>query len=85
MVKESVLATVTDLRSSKTLAFDARTHILHICTASLDNVDGEAAAFLGCRGGPSYPPIIVCGRFCQRTSLLVVWTPHMHLFGASSA
>jgi hypothetical protein len=63
MVKGSMLATVTDIRSSETLAFDAGAHMVHICTASLDNVDGEAAAFLGCRGGPSYPPIIVCGRF----------------------
>jgi hypothetical protein len=72
MVKESLLATVTDLRSSKTLAFDARAHLLHICSATLDNADGEAAAFLGSRGGGTYPPIIVCGRFFQRTSLLVM-------------
>ena len=72
MVKGSLRATVTDIRSSKTLAFDAGAHMIHICTASLDNVDGEAAGFLSGRGGERYPPIIVCGRFFQRTSLLVI-------------
>jgi len=63
MVKGSLVASVADTRSNERFSFDPRTHMVHIFTAILENVDGEAAGFVGGRGGETYAPIIVCGRF----------------------
>ena len=60
-----LVATVKDVYTDETVSFDALGHWVHICTASKNNVTGEAAAFLGGRGGDRYVPIIVCGRFCS--------------------
>ena len=63
MVKGKLVATVIDIHSDEPFSFDPRTHMLHIFTASLNNVDGEAAGFVSGRGGETYAPVLVCGRF----------------------
>jgi hypothetical protein len=63
MVKGKRVATVIDTRSDQPFSFDPLDHWMHVCTASAVNVDGEAWAFLGPRGGKIYKPIIVAGRF----------------------
>ena len=92
MVKGSLFATVTDLRSSERFQFDTGAHMVHICSASLDNMDGEAAAFLGSRGGKSYGPIIVCGRFVAHlpscyldASHALVWSVFRLIFWFAAA
>ena len=76
MVKGILVVSVGDTRSSERFSFDPRTHMVHIFTVILENVDGESGGFVGGRGGETYAPIIVCGRFAAHLPSCYLDTSH---------
>ncbi len=71
-VNGELTTSVTDVRTGITFRFSSRHHFVHVYTASLNNVDGEAYGFISNRGGQEYPPVIICSRFGPAGLLFVI-------------